>query len=93
MPITNPITLATKLTTTIVDAVCSILLKVAIPKIKSITSKSCTIRMPMLNLPVVDSISSLSHRSFKTTIVLLKANPIAKNIEIIVLNHKNIAMK
>jgi hypothetical protein len=57
------------------------------------TSKSCTISIPILNLPEVDSISFLSPKSFKTTIVLLKANPIDKNIEVIISNHSMVAIK
>jgi len=86
-------TLAIRLTTTRADCVCSILLKVAIHRISNMTIRSCTMSIPMLNLPEVDSISSLSPSSFKTTIVLLKANPIAKNHEVIVSNPINVAMK
>jgi hypothetical protein len=92
-PIANPMTLATKLAIISVDEVCSMLLKVAIPKINSITIKSWTIRIPILSLPNVDSISSLSDNNFNTTIVLLKANPMAKNVEVIPSNHKTVAIK
>lgn len=47
----------------------------------------------MLSLHEVDSISSLSHKSFKTTMVLLKANPMARKLEVIVSNHRKVAMK
>lgn len=76
-----------------VDVVCWMLLKVAIHRINSMTIKSWTIRIPILSLHDVDSISSLSHKSFKTTIVLLKENPMAKNVEVIGSNHSTVAMK
>ena len=91
IPTANPITFAIKLITTIADGVCPILLNVAIHKMSSITIKSCTISIPILNLPYVDSIFSLSPNSFNTTIVLLNANPIAKNVDVIPSNHNNIA--
>lgn len=78
---------------TVVQAVCPTLLKAAIHKINNITSRSCTISIPILSLPEVDSISSLSPKSFSTTIVLLKANPKPRKIETIVSNHKNVARK
>lgn len=92
-PIVIQMTLAIKLMMIITDDECSTLLKVAIHKIRSITSKSWTISIPMLNLPEVDSISSLSPRSFNTTIVLLKANHTAKKHDVMTSNHKNVAMK
>ncbi|MEI8008572.1 MAG: hypothetical protein WCI00_04045 [bacterium] len=49
--------------------------------------------MPILNLPEVDSNSSLSHNSFSTTIVLLKANQTAKRLEVIPSNPNIVAKK
>ncbi len=92
-PTANQITLAIKPTMIIMDGACSTLLNVAIHKINNITNKSWTISIPMLNLPEVDSISSLSHKSFNTTMVLLKANPIAKKLDVIPSNHNTVAMK
>lgn len=69
------------------------LLQVAIPIIRSITMISCTINMPILSLPEVDSISSLSESNFKTTMVLLNANPIAKKIPVIPPNPNNEATR
>gem|GEM_PF-2158625 len=91
--IPNHITFPIKLTITIADDVCSILLNVAIHNIRSITIKSWTINIPILNLPGVDSISSLSLKSFNTTMVLLNANPIDKNIDVMVSNHSIVARK
>lgn len=68
-----------------------IFLNVAIHNIRSITIKSCTISIPILSLPDVDSKLSLSHKSFNTTIVLLNANPIAKNIDVMLSNHTIVA--
>jgi len=76
-----------------IDDPCPIFLNVANHKISSITIKSCTISIPILNLPDVDSSSSLSHKSFNTTIVLLNANPIARNIEVIASNHTIVATR
>lgn len=92
-PTANQMTLAIKLAMTMVDEVCSMLLNVAIQRIMSMTMISWTIRIPMLNLHDVDSSSSLSPKSFKTTMVLLKANPIAKNPEVIISNHSIVATK
>jgi len=47
----------------------------------------------MLSLPEVDSIFSLSQSNFNTTIVLLNANPIARNVDIIGSKPMNVAMK
>ena len=88
----KPITFMIKLTTTIADSDCSMFLNVAIHNIRSMTIKSWTISIPMLNLPYVDSIFSLSPKSFNTTIVLLKANHIAKKQEVIPSNQRNVAM-
>jgi len=93
IPTANPITFAINPMITMVDDVCSMPLNVAIHKMSSITIKSCTISMPILNLPYVDSISSLSPNNFNTTIVLLKANPIPKKLAVMVSNHKNVAIK
>ena len=84
---------AHKLTIKRIDDPWSIFLNVAIHKIRSMTIKSCTISIPILSLPDVDSRSSLSHKSFNTTMVLLNANPIAKNIDVIVSNHTIVATK
>jgi len=93
IPTANQITLAIKLAMISVDSVCSMLLNVAIHKISNITIKSCTISIPILSLPAVDSISSLSQSSFNTTMVLLKANPIAKNAEVMISNPSIVATK
>lgn len=93
MPAANQMTLAINVRMIIMDGACSTLLKVAIHKINNMTSKSWTIRIPMLNLPEVDSISSLSDKSFNTTMVLLKANPMAKKLDVMPSNHNTVAMK
>ncbi|HBB03660.1 TPA: hypothetical protein DCZ39_02010 [Patescibacteria group bacterium] len=93
IPAASPMTFAIKLMMMIDDDACSMLLNVAIPNIRSITIKSWTINIHMLSLQEVDSISSLSPKSFKTTIVLLKANPMAKNTEVMVSNQSIVARK
>ena len=93
IPIPNPIIFANNPTTTNADDACWMFLYVAIHKISAITIRSWTISIPMLNLPDVDSNSSLSHKSFSTTIVLLKANHTAKKLEVIPANHNIVAKK
>ena len=51
------------------------LLNVAMARNTSITRISWTIRMPMESLQNVLSVCSLSESNFKTTMVLLNANP------------------